>query len=69
LMGRVNAFIDLLFRGILPLGALAGGAIADIIGMRTTLLAAAIGFLLSTLWMVFSPIRHVRKLPPMLSCG
>ena len=69
LMGRVNAFIDLLFRGILPLGALAGGAIADIIGMRTTLLAAAIGFLLSTLWLVFSPIRHVRKLPPMLSCG
>jgi Na+/melibiose symporter-like transporter len=63
LLGRVNASMDLLFRGILPLGALSGGAMAQLIGTRTTMLAAAIGFLLSTLWLVFSPIRPLRTLP------
>ncbi len=49
ILGRVNASMDLLFRGILPLGALAGGAIAQVIGIRATMFAGATGFLLSTL--------------------
>ena len=63
LLGRVNAAMHLLFRGLLLLGALAGGAIAQAIGMRATLLAGALGFLLSGVWLVCSPIRHLRELP------
>jgi hypothetical protein len=38
----------LLFWGALPLGALAGGAIAQNIGMRQTMLAGTLGYLRST---------------------
>ena len=57
LLGRVNSAVYLLFRGLVPLGALAGGAAGGVIGVRTTMLIGASGFLLSTLFMVFSPIR------------
>ena len=63
LLGRVNAATHLLFHGILPLGALAGGAIAEAIGARNTLLMAACGIGLSTLWLVCSPVRCLRDLP------
>jgi predicted MFS family arabinose efflux permease len=63
LLGRVNSSMHLLFHGILPLGALAGGAIAQAVGMRQALLIGAIGVLLSTMWLVFSPVRRLRELP------
>jgi Na+/melibiose symporter-like transporter len=63
LLGRVNAAMHLLFSGIMPLGALTGGAVAQVIGVRTTMLIGAMGFLLSTLWLVFSPIQQLRELP------
>jgi predicted MFS family arabinose efflux permease len=66
LLGRVNAALHLVFQGILPLGALAGGAIAEVIGVRSTLLVGASGMLLSTLWLVCSPVRRVRDLPTAL---
>ncbi|HEY3837927.1 MAG TPA: MFS transporter [Bryobacteraceae bacterium] len=63
LLGRVNSSMHLLFHGILPLGALAGGAIAQAIGVRRALMIGAIGLLLSTMWLVFSPVRRLRELP------
>jgi predicted MFS family arabinose efflux permease len=63
LLGRVSSAGHLLFWGALPLGGLAGGAIAQTIGIRQTMLIGALGYLLSTLWLTFSPIRHLRKLP------
>lgn len=63
LLGRVNASTHLIFQGILPVGALAGGAIAGAIGVRSTLLIAACGILLSSLWLVCSPVRSLRDLP------
>jgi hypothetical protein len=63
LLGRVTSAGHLLFWGALPLGALAGGAIAQTIGIRQTMLIGAFGYLLSTLRLAFSPIRHVRQLP------
>ena len=63
LLGRVNSSMHLLFHGVLPLGALAGGAIAQAVGMRQALLIGAIGVLLSTMWLVFSPVRRLRELP------
>jgi len=63
LLGRVNSAAYLLFRGIVPLGALIGGAIASIAGVRTTMLIGVSGFLLSTFFLVFSPIPRLRDLP------
>jgi predicted MFS family arabinose efflux permease len=63
LLGRVNSSMHLLFHGILPLGALAGGAIAHAVGMRRALLIGAVGVLFSTMWLVVSPIRRLRELP------
>jgi predicted MFS family arabinose efflux permease len=52
LLGRVNSAVQLTFRGVLPVGALVGGYVAEVIGMRLTMLAGGMGFLLSTLWLV-----------------
>ena len=60
----MNSAAHLTFRGILPLGALLGGAIAERIGLRNAMFVGAAGFLLSTLWLIFSPIRRLRELPP-----
>jgi predicted MFS family arabinose efflux permease len=66
LLGRVNSAAHLMFRGVLPAGALAGGALAQAIGLRPAMLIGASGFLLSTLWLIFSPIRRLREPPPRL---
>lgn len=63
LLGRVNSAMHVTFRGVLPLGALAGGALAQVAGLRTAMFVGAAGSLLSTLWLVFSPVRRVRELP------
>jgi predicted MFS family arabinose efflux permease len=63
LLGRVNSAMHLLFRGLLPAGAVAGGALASAIGIRATIAIGGAGFLLSTLFLVFSPIRRLRDLP------
>jgi hypothetical protein len=65
LLGRVNSTAHLLFRGLLPVGAMAGGILAQGIGMRLTMFAGSLGILLSTLWLLFSPIRHFRQLSGM----
>jgi len=62
LLGRVSSASHLLFHGGITLGALAGGAIAQSIGIRQAMLIGAFGYLLSTLWLTFSPIRQVRHL-------
>jgi len=57
ILGRVNSAMHLLFFGAMPLGSLAGGILAQSLGLRPVMLAAAIGFLLSTLFLIASPIR------------
>lgn len=52
LLGRVNAAIQLASRGMLPIGALAGGFLGGKIGITNTLWIGAAGVLLSTLWLV-----------------
>jgi predicted MFS family arabinose efflux permease len=50
-VGRVNAAMQLASRGMLPFGALAGGFLADRIGIAQTLLVGAAGVLLSCAWL------------------
>ncbi|HLY17252.1 MAG TPA: MFS transporter [Bryobacteraceae bacterium] len=62
-LGRVNSAAHLTFRGVLPVGALLGGVIAQAIGLRAAMFVGAGGFLLSALWLICSPIRRLRELP------
>ncbi|MFJ8200995.1 MFS transporter [Streptomyces sp. NPDC096152] len=48
--------------GIRPIGALVGGMLATVIGLRTTLITAAVGGALSLLWLLPSPIPRIRSL-------
>jgi len=50
LLGRVNATLHVVERGVIPFGALAGGMLGDVIGLRPTLLAAAAGIALGAVW-------------------
>ena len=61
LLGRMNASMRFLVWGTMPLGGLLGGALGSTIGVRTTLLVAAIGQSLAFLWIFFSPLRSMRK--------
>jgi MFS family permease len=59
-LGRVSSGMQLLARGVYPIGALLGGGIAARAGVVTALSLAAGGLLLSTLWLVASPLRRLR---------
>ncbi len=60
MLGRANASLQMLIAGVGPIGALIGGGLAEAIGLRATLFVACLGILLSTGWVIFSPIRSVR---------
>jgi predicted MFS family arabinose efflux permease len=59
LLGRVNSAMHLLFHGLIPLGALAGGVLAESIGVRAAVAIGALGFLLSTLCLLGAPVRRL----------
>jgi predicted MFS family arabinose efflux permease len=59
-LGRVNAGMQLLARGVWPIGALLGGSLAAAIGVRTTLTIAAAGVLLSSVWLFAPRLRRLR---------
>ncbi|CAM5682660.1 MFS transporter [Streptomyces griseomycini] len=63
LLGRMNATLRFLMWGTLPLGALAGGALADGFGARAALLCCAVGFLAVPLPLLLSALRGMRDLP------
>ena len=63
LLGRANATTHFIAAGALPLGAITAGLLADQLGMRLMLLIAALGMVAAKLWIVFSPVRHLRNLP------
>jgi predicted MFS family arabinose efflux permease len=62
LQGRMQATLSVVTNGGLPLAGLIGGALGEAIGVRETITLAAMGSLLSVLWLLFSPARkHERS--------
>jgi MFS family permease len=59
MLGRVNAAMQLMTRGVFPLSAVAGGMLAAAIGIRPTLTIAVFGVLAASLWLVASPLRKL----------
>jgi predicted MFS family arabinose efflux permease len=64
LLGRMNATIRFVVFGVLPVGALVGGAMATAIGLRSTLWVAMAGQALAGVWLLASPIRGMTDFPP-----
>ncbi len=63
LLGRMNATMRFFVWGTIPLGALLGGILGATIGVRDTLLIAAIGGVVALLPVLLSPLRTMRELP------
>ncbi|MBM9504391.1 MFS transporter [Actinacidiphila acididurans] len=63
MLGRVGAAARWINWGTLPLGSLAGGGLATLLGIRTTLWIAVAGGCCAGLWLFFSPLRGMRDIP------
>jgi predicted MFS family arabinose efflux permease len=63
IQGRMNATMRFLVWGTIPLGALAGGALGELIGVQATIWVGTIGGLLAFLWVYFSPVRSLVTVP------
>ena len=64
LLGRMTATMRFVTVAPAPLGSLVGGALATAIGLRATLLTVgALGLVLVAAAMLWSPVRHHRRLP------
>jgi MFS family permease len=63
LQGRMNAVMSFIGWGVVPLGGLLGGGLGETIGLRPTLLLAALGEILAVLWLLLSPMRSLPEQP------
>ena len=63
LRGRVNAGLRVLIRGTVPLGALLGGALAELAGLRAAVLVGALGPVAALALVWRSPVRALREPP------
>ncbi|MGW0809740.1 MFS transporter [Nonomuraea sp. NPDC002799] len=57
LRGRVNATMTFAVQGVLALGGIAGGVLAEFVGLRAVILMCAAGIALSSIWIWTSPLR------------
>ncbi|WEV29947.1 MFS transporter [Streptomyces sp. 71268] len=63
LRARVTGAYRTLTHGVRPLGALTAGALGSTIGLRPTLWIGTAGAVLCLLWVLPSPVPHIRELP------
>jgi MFS family permease len=64
LLGRANASTAFLVGGLGPIGAVLGGALGEVIGLRWTLLIAMLStMIIAPLWLFFSPVRSMHEHP------
>jgi len=62
LLGRVEATIRFASIGVMLAGALAGGVVGEILGLRAALLTGIAGTVAAALILVLSPVRQLRSL-------
>jgi MFS family permease len=63
LRSRVSGAYLLVNNGVRPVGALVGGALGGLVGVRTTLWIATVGAIAGFLWLLPSPLPGLKELP------
>lgn len=66
LQGRVSATMRTLIRGLVPVGAVLGGVLAERIGLRGVMIASALGGPVAFVAIWLSPVRALRTAPDRL---
>ena len=61
LLGRVNGTMQFLVWGAMPIGALLGGTLGGLIGLRETVTVVALGVQVAVAWILLSPVRSLRE--------
>ncbi len=61
MLGRVSASVHFFEGGVTTCGLVAGGALAQVIGIRPAVWVAALGGGLAVLWLLASPVRTLRE--------
>ena len=62
-LGRVNSGEYFVREGLVPIGALLGGLLGEVIGLRPTLVIGALGEGGALIWVLFSPARSLQRHP------
>ena len=62
-LGRVTASLRVVGWIAMLVGTIAGGLLGEAIGPRATMFAGALAALPAALWLLWSPVRRLRRLP------
>ncbi len=63
IQGRMNASMRWIVWGTLPLGAIVGGILGTLLGLREAIGIGVVGGTLAFLWVFFSPVRSLKEIP------
>src|SRR6266566_1354866 len=63
IQGRMNASMRWIVWGTIPAGAIAGGVLAEVFGLREAIVIGVIGGIFSFLWVFLSPVRSLKHVP------
>ena len=63
MQGRMNATMRFIVWGTIPLGSIAGGVIATVVGLQQAILIGALGAFLAVIPLVITPVRTIRDMP------
>jgi MFS family permease len=63
MQGRMNATMRFIVWGTMPFGTIAGGVLAQALGVQTALWVGAIGSFLAVVPLVITPVRTLRAMP------
>ncbi len=63
MQGRMNATMRFIVWGTIPIGQILGGAIGSAVGVTAAMWVGAIGQFIPPLFVLFSPVRRLRRMP------
>jgi MFS family permease len=63
LLARMNGTYRMVLFGAVPLGALAGGALGSVAGLRAAMVIAVVAMLSPVVWIPFSPVFRLKEMP------